>query len=305
MKFWLPILMGLLLCAGCGSGDEPEAEKPKEEVEERTTDLPETQPRREVVPTDPLAELRAQAGSSDEEERMVAANALGEVDAEDQKPKAGEILIGMLEDESVDVRQVVAEALGNLGATRLDALRSRLKREEETMVRRSLIEAIYKIGGSEAIPDLKMIAADDLADDRLRTWAITALGDLRATGAVSIFKEAAEDIAPEVRLAGVIALGKLEVASAIDIIGERMRDASSAVQLEAARALGKIGDRNCVKWLVLGLDVEDPELLDVVVPALAEITGEKKGYVKDKGLEENATAIEAWQKWWEEKKRFY
>jgi hypothetical protein len=307
-RAWLLMLVCVL--AACGSDETPTqpVEDQPTETREPAKDSPSTLPEkteiREPVKVDPLAALERSAGSSDEEVRIEAAGSLGEVQG-DVKERAHGLLSQLLDDESEDVRMVAAEAIANLGHPDLDSLRSRLRKEEEDAVKLEIVKALFSLGGADSASDMLGVASDDFGEERLRCFAIDALGRLREKRARKVLEEASEDINGAIRRVAVIGLGKIGSELSLTAIGERIGDNDASVRIEAARALLAMGTRKSVPYLIEGLETDDPEHLTVVNQALEKITGEKQGYDPEKGVDDNAGAIEKWRAWWEKNKAYY
>jgi len=300
----------LVVLVGCGSGDEPAGDQPGDESPKTGPEKPDSgqespgmpaPPPRQVNPVDAI---RSKVKSGDEEERMTAADELTAV-PEKHREEAVVLLESMLGDESPEVREVVAMGIGKLGLPRLDAMRARVRVEENEAVKRALIESIFTLGGERAIPDLLPIANDMMLDENFRAYALDALGRLRAMGARDIMESASEDISPVVRRAAVIALGRLGSEASLTVLGERAGDNNNLVQIEAIRGLKKLNKRPCVRYLMNNLDTDEPQVLDELNGALEELTGQKMGYDGTKTVEENADAVAKWKAWWEKNKSYY
>jgi hypothetical protein len=308
----LAIALALVILTACGSGDEPTAPETPDGETAGDTDATDGSgtgdvDRTPVAPprvVDPVDELQAMVKSSDEEERQVAADKLGDVPAQ-HRERAVVVLESMLGDESAEVRQVVAGAIARTGLPRLDGLRSQLRVEENEEVRRALVTAIFEVGGKDAVPELLMVANDVMSDENFRAFAIDALGRLRAVRAREILEESSEDISPVVRRAAVIALGQIASDASLGVLGERVGDNDASVRLEAIRALKSMNKRKSVSYLIDSIETNDAMVLDELIDALQSITGKKHGYDKTKSLEENADAVKAWLAWWEKNKSFY
>jgi HEAT repeats len=302
----------MLVCflAACGSGEEatgPAADQ-SDAVKDKSADGPTTLPERtdikEPVKVDPLAAIERNMASNDEEVRLEAAGALGEV-VGDHRERAHGLLGRLLNDESEDVRVVAAEAMGNLGVADLGALRSRLRKEEETSVKLEIVKALFALGGADSANDMLGVASDDFNDESLRCFSMDALGRLKEKNARKVLEEASEDINGAIRRVAVIALGKIGSEVSLPAIGERIGDNDESVRIEAARALLAMGLRKGVRYLIEGLETEDPECLTIVNTALEKITGKKQGYDPEKGTDDNSAAVQRWQAWWEENKSYY
>jgi HEAT repeat protein len=303
-------LVLILVLGACGSEEEATTEtettkKPAERPPEDVTKPPETSDvRRTEIDRDPLSGFERQVSSGDADVRETAAGKLGDVDAA-HKDRAAALLVRLLDDEVEEVRMVAAGSYARLGVENVMPLRDRMAKEEEAIVRKDLLGAIYKLAGADASADLLQVAANLDEEEHLRTFAIDALGRLKAKSAREYIEEASEDISPLIRLAAVKALGQIGAESSMEKIGERVADTDDQVRIEAARALRGMKGRKVVRYLMRGIDSDDPELLKEVVEGLKKITKQEMGYDAMKGVEENEKAIQKWRDWWVKNQKYY
>jgi len=214
-------------------------------------DLVERQVRREAAGL-----IRALA-DPDPTVRARAAYALGSV----QSPEAGPALLSALTDASPAVRRDAAFALGQLGDARVGpALVERLRHEEDAAVRHRLLEAVGKVGGSDALQALEALEVrrrerGDLA------LALARMGIRGVHSEVSLRRlvDGLTDADPEVRLSSAYYFGRRsdpdpwrryreEVRAAID--GYSLRDPAGRYLLQGLRRLrSQLDNPRLVRWL--------------------------------------------------------
>ncbi len=108
-----------------------------------------------------------------------------------------EPLMGQLESSSVLARRLAAESLGSVGeADVFEALLTRLEGEPDPEVRTAMAEALARIDGEAAAPELRRLARGD-PDWFVRARAYALLAETNAPGATGFLLEALRDCAPD------------------------------------------------------------------------------------------------------------
>jgi HEAT repeat protein len=184
---------------------------------------------------------------------------------------AVEFLIERLKDKDSDVRRSVAEALGKIGDSRaVDALIEALK-DEDSNVRENVAEALGEIGDARAVDALIEALRDEDSDVRIRV--AEALGEIGDARAVEALIEALKDEDSYVRKNSIDVL--VEIAKkdlgVVDKLINALKDEDSNVRENVAWALGEIGDSRAVEALIEALKDEDSDVRESVAWALGAI----------------------------------
>ncbi|MHC5764440.1 MAG: HEAT repeat domain-containing protein [Nostoc sp.] len=157
-------------------------------------------------------------------------------------------LLGLLKDESQNVRYSAAEALGNLGNASpqvVEALLSLLKDETEN-VRYSAVFALGKLGNAspQVVEALLGLLKDE--SESVRYSAAFALGKLgnASPQLVEVLLGLLKDESENVRDFAALALGNLGNASpqVVEVLLGLLKDESENVRNSAAEALGNLGN---------------------------------------------------------------
>ncbi len=169
-------------------------------------------------------------------------------------------LVGLMEDESDDVRTVAARSLAAIGdPTAVQALTAALadsSRWTATTVATDLIEM-----GTPAVPTLLEIAVSGGRDPGAREAAVTAvrvlgeIRDLRAEPVLIGLLSGADDL--DLRARAAAALGAVGGPHASSALCAALRDEAWQVRTQAACSLGALGDQASIE--ALSTAIEDPE----------------------------------------------
>jgi HEAT repeat protein len=203
---------------------------------------PDEPPRRPDAIVPHLESLLADA---DPEVRRTAAESLGKLG----QPSSAEALVKALNDPDPSVRRISAWALGRLGEDVGDRILSTLAdrlHDSSEQVRLSVAQAIGELGATKTVIE-QLAQALKTPDATIRRAAVLALLSLDAPSAYPALVEALRDDDAFVRQGAVAALGELADSRVIPLLRERLfRDPAIGVRTEAAFRLGKIGDREIV-----------------------------------------------------------
>jgi predicted RNA methylase len=143
-------------------------------------------------------------------------------------------LVALLSDE--DLAKAVERALGRVGATALEKLRSRLS-EAKPPLRGRIVNAIGRLGTDPAVSQALVEVLNDAAlDAKSRRNAVIALGKRREPGAAQALMEAwRRDPQPEMRRSIAAALGKVGDPEALALL----RESEGTPDGELARIAGR------------------------------------------------------------------
>lgn len=113
---------------------------------------------------------------------------------------------------------------------------------EDPGIRSSAARALADLGQSrqEAVTSMEKAYGEAAADDNLRYTILLSLGRLKATEALSLFREALADPDGGIRFKAAQALGELNDSGAVDLLlGRYDEEKDRFVRAEIVRALGK------------------------------------------------------------------
>ena len=99
------------------------------------------------------------------------------------------------------------------------------------------------------------------------------------------------------RLIGVSIIGKFGDASDLDEIAGHLKDVEERVQLRAAHAFANVGDRRCLKTLVMLLESEVFQNRFAANHMLKQLTQKDFGFSSMTASKERKTSLEKWKKW--------
>ncbi len=170
-----------------------------------------------------------------------------------------------LTDENGEVRQVAAEALGEMGDARAVKPLIAVLQDEDAEVRWTAARALGRLGDNRAFGPLVTLLEDGDRDVRLAT--VAALGELRDDRAVSFLSNALLDGDHQVRRAVIRALGAIWNFEELINLGNEDRYVGWA----AARKLGELGDPRAVEALITVLRDEHREVRRSAAAALVEL----------------------------------
>jgi cyclophilin family peptidyl-prolyl cis-trans isomerase/HEAT repeat protein len=188
-------------------------------------------------------------------------------------PRAGAVLLNLLQSDGVYTRGFAARGLGVVKEARaIQPLVAVLANQKEvTNVRIEASRALADLGASEAAPTLITVVTAGATEPNLRLEAVTALGLLRSTAAVELFIELLTDAWPSLRAAAVIALARADPEVFVTAISGLDPDRHWSVRAALATALGTLSDRRGEARLRLMLKDEDQRVIPSVLQALVAI----------------------------------
>jgi len=178
-------------------------------------------------------------------------------------------LLEALQDQSSTIRNMVADALGNVGdvsavPSLIDALQ-----DKDKSVRNSVVKALGKVGDATAIPALHEALKD--VDEYVPYNVVEALGKIGDATAIPALHEALKDVDVYVRHRVVEALGKIGDATAIPALHEALKDVDESVRRSVVEALSKIGDATVIPALHEALKDESDDIRVAVIRRLGEL----------------------------------
>ncbi len=174
--------------------------------------------------------------------RSAAVKALGET----QSPAAVTPLLVLLRDESGALKSQAAAALARLGPVALPSLVSSLK-DNRPSIRQLAAEALGDIGSKEAVaPLIELISTDQSG---ARPEAIEALGKIGDPKAIAPILSAMRSGSVAVRKKGIGALARFRDSRSVDALVAALSDHNEEVRQSAAAGLGDIGDANVITQL--------------------------------------------------------
>lgn len=203
----LPLVLGLIVAAGCGGHRSPSPPSGGEYEQVHGRELSEARRlHAEGKVEESAAILRRLVSDESWQVRATAISVIGELRERSLLPE----LHRAMKDSSLFVRERVTRVLQTVGnASSLPPLRETLTSEPDAAVRGNIAEALAKIGGAAEIPALsQLLQHDQDAGVRARTAsALGELGDPRARSALE--KSAQSDPDSGVRAIAAAALKKL------------------------------------------------------------------------------------------------
>jgi HEAT repeat protein len=211
--------------------------------------------------------------------KLDSANITDRIDAVDSlvqttHPVAREALIAASQHPIQDVRINASLKLAPFDDTRAAAVSGLLEalgNEEDWQGRRSIVEALGKIGDAAAVPGLLGALGNDVDED-VRKSAAEALGKIGGAAAVpGLLKTLGNDVDEDVRKSAAEALGKIGDAAAVPGLLKALRNEDWNIRKSVASALGQIGDATAVPDLLKILPKAGVEVRKSIVEALGKI----------------------------------
>ena len=199
------------------------------------------------------------------EVRQAAANALGQL----EDPRAVPALISALSDEAARVRAAAADALGNFHDPRAVNRLSALLADPDREVRKNALEALSEY--ESGVPASAVLPLTRDSDTELRHAAAHALGKMKDRSAGSALAPLVRDPSPEVRAAAIESLAELRDVAHASVILPALGDSHAEVRREALEALEEL--RAPVPEATLLALLRDPNA--EVRAAAADLAGER------------------------------
>ena len=179
-----------------------------------------------------------------------------------QSQKSVPLLIKCLKDEDSFIREVSAEALGDIGDQRAVLPLIETLNDKKGTVRRDAAYALGRFNDDRAVKPLIQLLKDDWPDVRER--AANALGWLKNKNAVKPLREVMKDKMNErehlVKLWASFALANIGEEDSIEFLIQFTDNDDYEIRREAARALGQIENDKVVEPLISLLQDENKEV---------------------------------------------
>jgi HEAT repeat protein len=176
--------------------------------------------------------------------RMHAAKALGRIGDARAVPS----LVPFLQDKVKAVREEAAGSLARIGKASIPSLAAAL-RHEEWLVRLHAVEALGKLGSSEAVEPLLFALFND-RDSAVREDIVRALGDIGDGAAVEFLFRVLDE--PGLRPLAVEALGKIKDSRAVPVLQDIV---AGKGRPEASRSVAGCGDQWSEEMVTMGVAV--------------------------------------------------
>jgi HEAT repeat protein/cyclophilin family peptidyl-prolyl cis-trans isomerase len=185
-------------------------------------------------------------------------------------PKAGPVLLALLQGDGVFTRAFAARGLGVIKEARAIAPLVAVlgNNGDVTNVRIEAARALTDLGGPQAAVALGKILTTPSLDPNLRLEAVTALGQLRAPGSADLFVDLMTERWPSMRSAALTALAKVDPDTFVTVISGLDPDPHWSVRAALATALGTLGAERAQARLTVMLQDSDQRVLPSVIGAI-------------------------------------
>ncbi|MSU61823.1 MAG: c-type cytochrome [Pedosphaera sp.] len=193
--------------------------------------------------------------------------------AKDTESAAALRQVFALESDSTS-RATILRALGAMkdqDVLRLVAVE--LKRPSQPETTTAAITAAENLGNEEAIQVLIEFLRSSTAQETPLAQAVSALGKLRASTALSVIQPLTLHAAAPVRVASVQALGRLQGEAALPVLEAGLRDSTPEVRRAAVKALAELRSTNAAPSLIKAY--ADEALRDDVFQAVTRAPDER------------------------------
>jgi beta-lactamase regulating signal transducer with metallopeptidase domain len=197
--------------------------------------------------------------------------------SDETRRRVADALATALTDENDSVRE---QALNGLLAMRdprvIPSLLTAL-RDPNADLRERAVSGLAQFSTLEALDGVVSAMKDSSAD--VREQAIRAVGVQIARGRLDVatytgtFIGLLRDAEPDIREAAASALGQARATAAVSALTALLKDPEKEVRESAARALGQIGDPAAIDALTAALKDMDPDVRERAASALARIAG--------------------------------
>jgi HEAT repeat protein len=189
-------------------------------------------------------------------ERAMAAHALGDVLAPEDRTRAVSALIRALDDDRPEVRSEAALSLGDLEThAAVEPLIARIQ-DPVPAVRQSALIALGRLGFSSSFEAVAEALASGPSDVRFQ--AATSLAEIDPERAGAHLERALEDSDGEVIGAAAVALGAVGRASAADSLARLLETWETPhIRFDIAYALADLGDERAIDILAGFVDHKD------------------------------------------------
>ncbi len=193
--------------------------------------------------------------STKERMRAEAAHALRYLEDAEERTKATDALIAILDDDSQLVRSEAVISLGELGCEAAVEPLTKCIDDASPMVRQAATQGLGKLGFDSAFAPVLAALKHTHADVRFQ--AASALAEFGAERAIEPLLGAIDDEDGEVAGAAGLALGSFGDKRAIEPLLALLEHPDGQASFDAAYALTELGDDRGYAMLVKRLDDED------------------------------------------------
>jgi HEAT repeat protein len=132
--------------------------------------------------------------------------------------------------------------------------------------------AAYAIEQIEKKAKIIQLASSIKGQDKVtRLRIVNAMAGIKDDVVRDALKESANDEEPEIRAAAVKGLAMMKDGANLEIFVEKLKDPVKAVRLHAIMGLGLCGDKRATEFLIPLLLVQDIEVVDTALKAVAEL----------------------------------
>jgi len=214
-----------------------------------------------IIFAERISLVRALA-STDPSTQNYAAESLGVVE-EDIFP----FLISSLQEDTSEIRQAAAYALGKLGDQQAVELLREALYDDHAGVRREALDSLIQLEAVEAL-----IEALSHPDEDIRRSAVWAVYDLKYPQALEPLIGLLKDESDSIRQVTCFALRNLGDARAVQPLIDVLSDSDEYVRKAAVEALGEIGDPRAIEPLKALLKTEqDQDVIESIESALRHL----------------------------------
>jgi cyclophilin family peptidyl-prolyl cis-trans isomerase len=188
-------------------------------------------------------------------------------------PRAGGVLLALLEGEGTFTRAFAARGLGVAKEARaVDPLRTIAANGKEVAnVRVEAIRSLADLGASASADVLMKIVTSQVEEPNLRLEALTALGTLRPAASVDLLIDLLTESWASMRAAALVALARVDPDTFLTAISGLDPDRQWTVRAALATALGSLDAERAQPRLLEMLKDEDQRVVPSVMSALVAI----------------------------------
>ena len=170
-------------------------------------------------------------------------------------PNRIELLGAALKDQDAEVREKVADFLGELKDEQAVELLLPAMRDSEESVSRAVAKALVNIGSSQAVDSLMQTL--QAQETGARRWAAVALGEFADSRAVESLRRALHDADSGVRTYAAKALARAAGSGAVESLSPLLDDSEARVREAAVYSLAGIDDTRATALVEEGLSRDD------------------------------------------------
>jgi HEAT repeat protein len=186
-------------------------------------------------------------------------------------PVVRKLFIEGLNGASPAKRELCARGLGRLGAGEGMGRMARLLHDPYASVRKQVVSALMVSGDRRALAFLEPVLGDQ--DTSVRRCLVETVARIQAPGCEALLIKALEDDDPEIRLEAIEGLGRAGAAEAVDPLLALLDCPESKLKVSAAKALGAIGESRASSILINLLTDQNPKVRAAANAAIQKIQG--------------------------------